>query len=97
MLVLAGSLCLLVELAFQFCRINDRRRKRERPEWLDLDEETASPLNTQASGIGGASAVSAPTPIAAPQQTRPTQASQPSIPNSQSAPNNNASFFDDVL
>ncbi|GAB6952682.1 twin-arginine translocase subunit TatC [Corynebacterium simulans] len=97
MLVLAGSLCLLVELAFQFCRINDRRRKRERPEWLDLDDETASPLNTQASGIGGASAVSAPTPIAAPQQTRPAQASQPAIPNSQPAPNNNASFFDDVL
>ena len=42
MLALGGSMTLLVELAFQFCRFNDKRRHRQRPDWLDSDDETAS-------------------------------------------------------
>lgn len=45
MIVLAIALTLLVEIAIQFCRINDRRRSKQRPEWLDLDDESASPLD----------------------------------------------------
>lgn len=56
MLVLALSLTILMEVAIQFTRINDKRRNRERPEWLDLDDEQASPL----AGNGG---IGAPTPV----------------------------------
>src|SRR5690625_5878384 len=42
MMILAAAITLLVELAFQFCRINDKRRGEQRPEWLDLDDEQSS-------------------------------------------------------
>ena len=71
MVALAISICLLVELAFQFCRWNDRKRNRERPDWMDLDDEEASgPIDAptpvdSASGIGTES-------IARPEPVRPT-------------------------
>lgn len=58
MLALALSITVLVELAFQFCRLNDKRQKRERPEWLDLDDDVAS------GPIAPAAPLSAPTPVA---------------------------------
>ena len=54
MVVLALSLTLLVELAMQFAKWNDKRRARKRPEWMDLDDDAASPLD------------SAPAPVARP-------------------------------
>ena len=46
MLALALALTLLVELSLQFTRINDKRRGRNRPDWLNTDDEHASPLTT---------------------------------------------------
>src|SRR5699024_7272995 len=46
MVILAVALTLLVEMAMQFARWNDRRRERRRPEWMDLDDTSASPLGT---------------------------------------------------
>jgi len=54
-------------MAMQFARWNDRRRERKRPEWMDLDDDTASPLS---SGPGG---LAAPDPIAAPQPVEPAR------------------------
>lgn len=72
MLVLALSLTVLVELAIQFCRINDKRRNKKRPEWLDSDDLSASPLDTSAGGED------APTPVTAPRAVAPSPAPQAS-------------------
>lgn len=45
MLILAFALNVLVELALQFCRWNDRRRDKHRPDWLDQDDDSASSLD----------------------------------------------------
>ena len=42
MVALAASMTLLVELAFQFCRVHDKRAASSRPEWLGLDDDQAS-------------------------------------------------------
>ncbi|SFG56152.1 sec-independent protein translocase protein TatC [Corynebacterium spheniscorum] len=57
MTVLACALTALVEIAMQFCRLNDKRRKRQRPDWLDLDDDQASTL-----GPDEVAAASAPIP-----------------------------------
>ena len=44
MAVLATALTLLVECAIQFARINDKRKNRQRPEWLDVDDDKASSI-----------------------------------------------------
>lgn len=64
MVALAAAMVVLVELAFQFCRVNDRRREDERPEWMNLDDEEASgpiaaPAPVSASAAPAASAASA--------------------------------------
>lgn len=51
MTALALAMCLLVEGAMQFCRINDKRRDRSRPEWLDLDDHEQSRLDPTPSPI----------------------------------------------
>lgn len=63
MLVLAISLTVLVEGAIQFCRLNDKRRARRRPDWLDADDLSASPLDTASGGEDAPAPVSAPTPV----------------------------------
>lgn len=45
MLILAVALTILVEIAVQFCRINDKRKKKQRPDWLNVDDESAAPIN----------------------------------------------------
>ena len=62
MIVLALSLCFLMELAIQFTRINDKRRAKSRPDWLDLNDESASPI-AASGGIGGSGGIDAPQPI----------------------------------
>ncbi len=63
MLVLAISLTLLVEFAIQFCRINDKRKDRKRPDWLDADDLSASQLDLSAGGTGVPQPVEAPAPV----------------------------------
>lgn len=48
MLALALAVCVLVELAIQFARIHDKRKNRTRADWLEVDDESASPI--EASG-----------------------------------------------
>ncbi len=101
MLLLSIALIVLVEAAFQFCRINDKRRGLHKPEWMDLDDEEASPLGEGPGGISAPSAIPAPssvrsssTPVGGPTpQPSRTPTAQPS---SHSAPPQGGSF-DDVL
>lgn len=105
MLVLACALVLLVEMAFQFCRINDKRQKRQRPDWMDLDDETASPLGEAPSGVGAPTPVSAPTGVSAssrPVSSRPVPpAAAGDVQAPKAHPTNtqppHSGFFDDVL
>ncbi|RAV33382.1 twin-arginine translocase subunit TatC, partial [Corynebacterium heidelbergense] len=55
MVCLALALCFMMEIATQIARFNDRRRKRQRPGWLDAQDETAT-------SIESAAPVAAPTP-----------------------------------
>ncbi|MCS4489347.1 twin-arginine translocase subunit TatC [Corynebacterium sp. ES2794-CONJ1] len=69
MVALAFSLSLLMELAIQFCRFNDRRRRIDRPEWLDLGDEEASPpvqtsRNPDESSTLASAPISKPAPLA---------------------------------
>lgn len=66
MVILAVALTLLVEMAMQFARWNDRRRERRRPEWMDLDDTSASPLGTGPGGVDAPAPVSAPAPVEPP-------------------------------
>ena len=68
MVALAISICLLVEMAFQFCRWNDRKQKRERPDWMDLDDEEASgpieaPTSVDPASSIGAETIERPAPV----------------------------------
>ncbi|MDO5031597.1 twin-arginine translocase subunit TatC [Corynebacterium sp.] len=77
MIVLACALELLMEASFQFCRINDKRRKRERPDWMDMDDEQASALGEAPGGIQAPTPVSAPSSVQAspsPRTVRPANA-----------------------
>ncbi|STC70439.1 Sec-independent protein translocase protein tatC [Corynebacterium pilosum] len=67
MIVLALSICVLVELSFQFCRWNDKRQARQRPEWMDLDDEETSELNHRPAPVSRAEPVSSSSDVA---QTR---------------------------
>lgn len=73
MVVLTTCLSLLTEISFQFCRINDKRRGKERPDWMDLDDEESSALDEAPTPINRPQAVSRPDRIAAPQSTRDKQ------------------------
>ncbi|OFS23217.1 twin-arginine translocase subunit TatC [Corynebacterium sp. HMSC04H06] len=108
LIALSGALWLLIESAFQFCRINDKRRNRERPDWMDLDDEQASPLGSGPGAVGLAEPVPAPSPVnppsshpSAPAPARPASAQaqpqrqQNSRPARPQQPE--SGFFDDVL
>lgn len=105
MLVLAGALVLLVELAFQFCRVNDKRQKRQRPDWMDLDDETASPLGDAPTGVGAPAPVSAPTSVSASSRPISSHPVPPAAAGEIQAPKGRqanhqppqSGFFDDVL
>lgn len=71
MVVLAACLVLLVEMAIQFTRWNDRRRAHERPEWMDLDDESASPLSTGPGGVDAPAPISRPASVNTPPSARP--------------------------
>ncbi|WP_084674282.1 twin-arginine translocase subunit TatC [Corynebacterium imitans] len=82
MLALGISICLLVEMAFQFCRIHDKRTGANRPEWMDLDDEQASGPVTSSGAIGAATPVGPSAPVRASNvgnapQTTPQPKAQP--------------------
>ncbi|APT93708.1 hypothetical protein CPHO_06115 [Corynebacterium phocae] len=77
MLIMSVCVWLLVELAFQFCRINDKRRNRSRPEWMDVDDESAAP-------VAPAQPVAPPAPAPAPRRVQPGYPPQPARPASPS-------------
>ena len=113
MLVLSACLLLLIEIAFQFCRIHDKRQNRQRPEWMDLDDESASALDEGPTGVGGPAPVDAPSGVyASPKPTAPSASSQTVRAEKRAAdstsqqagdrkgpprPTDEGGFFDDVL
>ena len=73
MLALAVAVCLLVEVSIQFARLHDKRRKKDRADWLDVDDESASPIGP-AGSVDGSDGVRSTGPIPAP---APLGGSQP--------------------
>lgn len=70
MLALALAVCVLVEASIQFARIHDKRRATQREDWLDVDDESVSPI-APAGGLDGSGSVPAPEPVAAPAPLTP--------------------------
>lgn len=66
MAVLAVALVALVEMAIQFARINDKRRAKNRPEWLDQDDESAAPLEAPGETPAASWTPEPPTPVDTP-------------------------------
>lgn len=56
MVILALSLCVMMEIATQIARVNDKRRAKRREEWMDVDDESSSSIDA-ATPIGGAGSV----------------------------------------
>ncbi|HIW96835.1 MAG TPA: twin-arginine translocase subunit TatC [Candidatus Corynebacterium gallistercoris] len=65
MVILALSLCAMMEIATQVARLNDKRRKNNQEEWLTLDDEQGSAI-APASSISGSGAVGSASTIEAP-------------------------------
>ena len=89
MLALAVAVCILVELSIQFARLHDRRKSKSRPDWLEVDDEAASPLGGS-DGPGAPGPVEPAGPLTAPApaqsgQSRPLQAPAP------------GSVYDDII
>lgn len=66
MTALAIALSILQEFAIQFARLNDKRKSKRRPDWMDVDDDQAAPLDVDGDGPT-ASTIEAPTPIPAAQ------------------------------
>jgi len=92
MVALAVALTLLVEMALQFARWNDKRRQKQRPEWLDLDDEAASPLSTGPGGVDAPQPVAPAAPVGEPTH-RTTGSATTSLDQAARRPGT----FDDVL
>lgn len=69
MLGLMVALIVLVEGALLVMRLHDKKREKERPYWMDLDDDEASPMIPSAGGIeapqpiDGSNGIGRPTPI----------------------------------
>lgn len=69
MLALAIALVVLVEIAMQFAKFNDKRRNRKRPDWLNEDDESASKLDLGPGGVDGPAPVEPAAPVQASPRT----------------------------
>lgn len=65
MVAMAVSLTILMEIAIQFARINDKRRAKSRPDWMDLDDDQSSGPIAASGGIGQLGGIDAPAPVSA--------------------------------
>ena len=99
MLALAVAVCVLVEASIQFTRLHDRRRKKKRADWLEVDDETASPLGTSeglggSSGVGGSGPLDRPATVSA---STDTVAHSPASTRPLQAPTEGGSVYDDTI
>ncbi|WP_019194660.1 twin-arginine translocase subunit TatC [Corynebacterium timonense] len=91
MVALALSMTLLVEIAFQFCRLRDKKAAKHKPEWMTLDDDEASGPVTSSGPIASSAPVTAsvpsssPTPTPSVVRTRPKNSPPPE------------EYYDDVL
>lgn len=101
MVALGASLCLLVELAIQFTRLNDKRRKNSRPDWMDVDDEHASTLTPASDSLDSSAPIASSdpitpsSPIAAPAPESPAAVTPSALERPQRL--DTQSNFDDVL
>ncbi len=65
MCALALALTLLLEISIQFARFTDKRRAKQRPEWLSASDDEASPLPGAEREPAGSS-IARPAPVADP-------------------------------
>lgn len=77
MLALAVAVTLLVEVSIQFARIHDKRKNKTRAEWLEVDDESASPIESSGGvdpsgapgstdGLGSSGPLERPAPVGQP-------------------------------
>ena len=96
MLALAVAVCVLVEMSIQFARVHDKRKKKSRADWLDVDDDSASPVEPagglETSGGLDGSSPPGPAPIAPPAPV--TGAADDSRP--LQAPPVGGSLYDDI-
>lgn len=109
MVILSLSLCLMMEMATQIARFNDKRKKAKDEHWLGVDDDESSsiapaePLEADGQAdIYGASAIDTAEPIADPAPAprsrsgaRPITSEYPN--NSPDSKQGGNSYFDDVL
>ncbi|MBZ8177770.1 twin-arginine translocase subunit TatC [Corynebacterium poyangense] len=95
MMALTFCLCLLTEIAFQFCRWNDKRRKQTRPDWMDVADDESSPLETHPEPIQRPSHVApSTTPRTSPVPNPQTQQGYPGAFDSRGQTNDGPDFSD---
>ena len=97
MLALALAVCVLVEMSIQFARVHDKRKKKSRADWLDVDDDSASPVEApggldSSGGLDGSARPGRPAPVAAPAPV--TGAATNSRP--PQAPPAGGSLYDDI-
>ncbi|QGU01992.1 Sec-independent protein translocase protein TatC [Corynebacterium kalinowskii] len=63
MLALACALVVLVEIAMQFAKFNDKRRAKNRPDWLEEDDDHASKMDLGPGGVDGPAPVEPTAPV----------------------------------
>ncbi|MFD2393764.1 twin-arginine translocase subunit TatC [Dietzia aerolata] len=99
MLALALAVTLLVEGAIQFARIHDKRKKKSKAEWLDVDDESASTIEA-ASGIGASGDLGSSGPLERPAPVRtsaPAGGSPATTASPLQAPAAGGSLYDDII
>ena len=76
MVILATSLCAMMEIATQIARLNDKRRKNNQEDWLELDDDDSSDIAAPqpiqpATATPAPQSTSAARPIATPKRQDP--------------------------
>jgi sec-independent protein translocase protein TatC len=93
MLALALAVTILVEGAIQFARLHDKRKNKSRADWLEVDDESASPLGP-ADDLGGSGPLERPAPLTTPAPDTGTRTPGDTRP--LQAPAGGGSLYDDI-